>query len=127
MSITPQAIKDQEFQIKFRGYDSLEVKAYLELLAEEFFELHEQNRKLTEESTVFFDQNEVLQREKEEFLKDTRKHHEELGGLKDEVKRKENHNTALQKEVDEVRLLLESSKKETQLAKEMVESAEELM
>lgn len=127
MSITPQAIKDQEFQIKFRGYDSLEVKAYLELLAEEFFELHEQNRKLAEESTVLFDQNEVLQREKEEFLKDTRKHHEELEGLKDEVKRKENHNTALQKEVDEVRHLLESSKKETQLAKEMVESAEELM
>ena len=44
MSITPQAIKDQEFQVKFRGYDAIEVKAYLELLAEEFFELHEQIR-----------------------------------------------------------------------------------
>lgn len=30
MAITPQAIKDQEFQVKFRGYDTVEVKAYLE-------------------------------------------------------------------------------------------------
>ncbi len=42
--LTPQAIKDQEFNIKFRGYDAIEVKAYLELLAEDFFELTEQNR-----------------------------------------------------------------------------------
>jgi len=36
MAITPQAIKDQEFRVKFRGYDEIEVKAYLELIAEEF-------------------------------------------------------------------------------------------
>jgi DivIVA domain-containing protein len=47
--LTPQAIKDQDFQIKFRGYDSIEVKAYLELLAEDFFELTEQNRLQAEE------------------------------------------------------------------------------
>ena len=49
MSITPQAIKDQEFQVKFRGYDAIEVKAYLELLAEEFFELHEARSRQDEE------------------------------------------------------------------------------
>ncbi|HBT96949.1 MAG TPA: hypothetical protein DEB25_04595 [Desulfobulbaceae bacterium] len=41
MSITPQMIKDQEFQTKFRGYDTVEVKDYLDRIAEEFFELVE--------------------------------------------------------------------------------------
>lgn len=52
MSITPQAIKDQEFQLKFRGYDAIEVKAYLELLAEEFFELHEARRNLEQDAVT---------------------------------------------------------------------------
>ncbi len=47
--LTPQAIKDQEFQTKFRGYDSIEVRAYLELLAEDFFDISEKNRSLSEE------------------------------------------------------------------------------
>jgi DivIVA domain-containing protein len=42
MAITPQAIKDQEFKIKLRGYDTIEVNAYLELIADEFFEMFEQ-------------------------------------------------------------------------------------
>lgn len=49
MAITPQAIKDQEFLVKFRGYDAIEVKAYLELVAEEFFELFEKVRQQTED------------------------------------------------------------------------------
>ncbi len=44
--LTPQAIKDQEFEIKFRGYDNVEVKSFLELLAEDFFVLAEENREL---------------------------------------------------------------------------------
>ena len=49
MAIIPQAIKDQEFQSKFRGYDPIEVKGYLELVAEEFFELLEKVRHQDEE------------------------------------------------------------------------------
>ncbi|PIE00175.1 MAG: hypothetical protein CSA81_13975 [Acidobacteria bacterium] len=48
--LTPQAIKDQEFQIKFRGYDNIEVKSFLELLAEDFFVLAEENRELVMEA-----------------------------------------------------------------------------
>ncbi|MDR3629700.1 MAG: DivIVA domain-containing protein [Desulfocapsaceae bacterium] len=48
MAITPQAIKDQEFKVKLRGYDVIEVKAYLELIADEFFEMLEQTRQQTE-------------------------------------------------------------------------------
>ena len=127
MTITPQAIKDQEFQVKFRGYDTLEVKAYLELLAEEFFELHEQNRKLTEEATTFAEEQDTLRREKEAALKESRKHLEEIEGLKIEGQKKESRTAALEKEVDELREQLVNSRKETELAREMVESAEALM
>ena len=65
--LTPQAIKDQEFQVKFRGYDTIEVKSYLELLAEDFFELLEQNRFHTEEIKSLVAEQELLQVEKEKF------------------------------------------------------------
>ena len=58
MAITPQAIKDQEFRIKFRGYDEIEVKAYLELIAEEFFELFEQVKQQTEDIEGLFEEKE---------------------------------------------------------------------
>ncbi len=77
MSITPQAIKDQEFQSKFRGYDTIEVKAYLELLAEEFFELLEAERAREVKKQELIDENEglvlsveALTREKTEFRKE---------------------------------------------------------
>lgn len=68
MSITPQAIKDQEFQVKFRGYDAIEVKAYLELLAEEFFELHEARRQQEEEFAELTEENRQLKEEKDELF-----------------------------------------------------------
>lgn len=72
MSITPQAIKDQEFQVKFRGYDSIEVKAYLELLAEEFFELHEQLRKHEEDYQELLEENDALKQERDVLLNEGR-------------------------------------------------------
>ncbi|RUM46731.1 MAG: DivIVA domain-containing protein, partial [Desulfocapsa sp.] len=32
MTITPQLIKDQEFESKFRGFDPIEVRDYLETI-----------------------------------------------------------------------------------------------
>lgn len=63
--LTAQAIKDQEFQIKFRGYDAIEVRAYLELLAEDYFELAEQNRVQSEEIESLMEEIETLQRDRE--------------------------------------------------------------
>lgn len=127
MSITPQAIKDQEFQVKFRGYDAIEVKAYLELLAEEFFELHEQNRKLLEDSTLLAEEKEALWSEKEALLKESKKHKDGLEDIQAGIKRKDTDLLTVQREVEELRSLLAASRKETELAKEMVESAEDLM
>ncbi len=73
MSITPQTIKDQEFQVKFRGYETIEVKAYLELVAEEFFALQENRRieeeekqELQAENFQFRQRNQELEREVQE-------------------------------------------------------------
>jgi DivIVA domain-containing protein len=70
--LTPQAIKDQEFQIKFRGYDAIEVKSYLELLAEDFFELLEQSRVHIEEIESFVAEQELYQVEKEKIENELR-------------------------------------------------------
>lgn len=72
MTITPQAIKDQEFQVKFRGYDPIEVKAYLDLIAEEFFELHEGNRRQTEAVAELDKKYQELFQEREELLRAAR-------------------------------------------------------
>ncbi len=73
MSITPQTIKDQEFQVKFRGYETIEVKAYLELVAEEVFALQEERRieeeekqELQAENFQFRERNQELEREVQE-------------------------------------------------------------
>lgn len=76
MSITPQAIKDQEFQVKFRGYDAIEVKAYLELLAEEFFELHEVRRRQEDEYAELYEEVQALKEERERLLAEGRQHEE---------------------------------------------------
>lgn len=72
MSITPQAIKDQEFQVKFRGYDTIEVKAYLELLAEEFFELHEMRRRQEDDFAELHEEAQALKQERETLLEEGR-------------------------------------------------------
>lgn len=125
MSITPQAIKDQEFQVKFRGYDAIEVKAYLELLAEEFFELHEQNRKLVDDSALLAEEKEALQAENESLRQESRRHRDELEGLKTEGKQKNSEYLDLQKETEELRGQLAASRRETELAKEVIDAAEE--
>lgn len=52
---TPQEIKDQEFQVKFRGYDPIEVKTYLDEVADDFFALKEQVQAVQEESTTLLE------------------------------------------------------------------------
>ncbi len=81
MSTTPQIIKDQEFQIKFRGYDPVEVTAYLDILADEFFELQERCRLHVDDLQVFHEEREDLEQEKislEASIAESRKMAEEL-------------------------------------------------
>jgi len=83
--LTPQSIKDQEFQTKFRGYEPIEVKAYLELLAEDFFELTEQNRLQAEEIETLLAEQESLQREKEALIAEMKISQENADGVQSEI------------------------------------------
>ena len=49
MSITPQDILEQEFRVRFRGFDMAEVDTFLEKVAESYFKLDEENKNLREQ------------------------------------------------------------------------------
>ena len=48
MKVTPQDIIDKEFRVKFRGFDMVEVDTFLEEVAENFYNLTEENTLLNE-------------------------------------------------------------------------------
>lgn len=89
--LTPQAIKDQEFQIKFRGYDAIEVKAYLELLAEDFFELNEQKRVQEEELESLQAERESLQQENESLAKELELGRENADSIQSQIEKRYSH------------------------------------
>ncbi|KAB2891790.1 MAG: DivIVA domain-containing protein [Desulfobulbaceae bacterium] len=127
MSITPQAIKDQEFQVKFRGYDAIEVKAYLELLAEEFFELHEQIRKQIEDFETLSSEKEVLASELANLQQEIKRHKDLLDNSQTEIARKNDEVQTMQKAMQELQTLAEGSRKEAELAREVVDAVEKKM
>lgn len=49
MKITPLDIKQQQFRLRFRGFDMVEVDNFLDLAANEFEELLRENNQLKEE------------------------------------------------------------------------------
>jgi len=49
MKITPLDIQQQQFRVRFRGFDRVEVDNFLDLLANEFEELLKDNNQLREE------------------------------------------------------------------------------
>jgi cell division initiation protein len=49
MKITPLDIQQQQFRVKFRGFDMVEVDNFLDLVANEFEELLRDNKRVKEE------------------------------------------------------------------------------
>ncbi len=105
--LTPQAIKDQEFNIKFRGYDAIEVKAYLELLAEDFFDLTEQNRLQVEEIETLAAEQESLQKEKDTLATEAEASRENTEGIQSEIQEGYKHKD---QEIIDLKAELEESK-----------------
>lgn len=104
MALTPQLIKDQEFEQKFRGCDPLEVRDYLEVVANEFFELQEQCAEQLEELETLRDAKENSEKytgSLETDMEFTRKVSDEL---KDSCTQKEEKIKELTKEVEELQL-----------------------
>jgi len=112
MAITPQLIKDQEFEQKFRGCDPLEVRDYLEVVANEFFELQEQCAEQLEELEALREAKENSEKytgSLETDMEFTRKVSDEL---KDSCTQKEEKLKELAKEIEELQLSLADTKQE---------------
>ncbi|GEM_PF-274474 len=123
MTLTPQLIKDQEFQVKFRGCDPLEVRDYLETIADEFFELQEQCKEYLEELELLRKEKETSEDYNSSLETDmefTRKISEELkeGCVQKEEKLKE-----LNKEVEELQLRIADMEQENVERDEEVSAA----
>ena len=104
MLLTPQLIKDQDFQSKFKGFDPIEVRDYLEIIANEFFELQEQCKEQAEELESLREEKESSENFNSSLETDmefTRKISEEL---KDGCAQKEEKVKELSKEVEELQL-----------------------
>ena len=122
--LTPQAIKDQEFQNKFRGYDAIEVKAYLELLAEDFFELTEQNRVQIEEIETLQAEQESLVRDKETLAAEVKEGQENADGIQADIEEGYKHKDL---EIEELKEKLTTAEKRIgELDKEVAVQAEKI-
>jgi len=124
MSITPQAIKDQEFLVKFRGYDTIEVKAYLELLAEEFFELHEVRRRQEDEYAELYEEVQELKRERESLLEQSRQKEEHSGNSEVRSLEKDKAIGELQNQVESLEQQVAAAELENNLQQEAWERQE---
>lgn len=113
--LTPQAIKDQEFQIKFRGYDAIEVKAYLELLAEDFFEVTEQNRVQVEEIEALQAEQESLVRDKETLATEVKESQDNADGIQSDIEEEYKHKDL---EIEELKEKFENTEKKVEELKE---------
>ncbi len=88
MKLTPIEIKNQEFKKSMRGYDAVEVDTFLELVAEKFNELMEENQRLTKQNLIF--ETELKNyREVEKTLKATLKNVQESSQISKENSQKE--------------------------------------
>ncbi len=124
MSITPQLIKDQEFQVKFRGFDPIEVRDYLETIADEFFELQERVKEQLEELEGLREEKETFENYNSSLETDmqfTRKISEEL---KDGCSQKEEKIQELTKEIEELQLRIDDIDQEKAEQEEEVSAAE---
>ncbi len=92
-------IKDQEFQVKFRGYDTVEVKAYLELIAEEFFELLEQVRQQVDELDSIVAERDLLLAEKKSLDSGLAAPGGGIDEIEDVVAERDSEIEALQREI----------------------------
>ncbi len=133
MTITPQLIKDQEFESKFRGFDPIEVKDYLETIADEFFELQEKCKAQEEELESFHEAKESSEEYKSSLETDMEFTRKMSAELKDGCAKKEGKITELAAEVEELQLRIADMEQENaeqddevstvEAAKEEVEKA----
>jgi cell division initiation protein len=70
MKITPIDIEQQQFRVKFRGFDMAEVDAFLDVVAEQMDSLIRENINLKEEMKKLSEEADAI-RNKEKLINDT--------------------------------------------------------
>ncbi len=81
MKITPLDIQQQQFRVRFRGFDIVEVDNFLDLVANEFEELLKENNLLREESrrkSAKISEMEAMERDLREALVSVQRITEEM-------------------------------------------------
>lgn len=127
MAITPQAIKDQEFKVKFRGYDAIEVKAYLELIAEEFFEVFEQARQQVEDIDGLVQEKEKLIGQNTSFEQDKDSLQRKFDQITTELEKKNERNTTLLQEIEDLKARIANLEQEGGEKQEELRAVKELL
>jgi cell division initiation protein len=88
MRLTPIEIKNQEFKKAMRGYDSVEVDTFIELVADKYQELLEENEKITKQNLIL--ESEMANfKDVEKTLKQTLKNVQENSQISKENSAKE--------------------------------------
>ncbi len=67
MPLTPENIQNQQFHVRFRGFDVDEVDAFLEKVAENYLVLVKKNEQLTDEMTAVQGERDQIQAQERSF------------------------------------------------------------
>ncbi len=124
MSITPQMIKDQEFEVKFRGFDPIEVRDYLEVVANEFFEMQEMYKEQLEELDGLRDGKEGVEDHSKSLEADMEFNKMISEELKESCSQKDGTIEELKKEIEELQLRIADIEQEKVEGEEEVSAAE---
>jgi len=123
MKITPLDIRQQQFNVRFRGFDAEEVDTFLEMIANEYEEIIEENKKLKgelekkkEQIKLYMESEEKLKR----MLKSNQKLKDEIAGtagkeaqliIKDAELRAREILGSSHKEVEKIKIEIQELKK----------------
>ena len=119
MKLTPLDIKKQEFKKSMRGYDAIEVDAFLEMVADEFESLNQEKNNLSDEVLKLKTQLQDYQ-EVEKTLKETLMHAQESINESREVSKREANMTVREAEVQAEKILAHTKLKLAEMKNELV-------
>ena len=119
MKLTPLDIKKQEFKKSMRGYDAIEVDAFLEMVADEFESLNQEKNNLADEVLKLKTQLQDYQ-EVEKTLKETLMHAQESINESRETSKREASLTVREAEMQAEKIMEDTKLKLATMKNELV-------
>ncbi|KAA3617234.1 MAG: DivIVA domain-containing protein [Calditrichaeota bacterium] len=119
MKLTPVEIKNQEFKKTMRGYDTVEVDTFIELVADKYQQLLEENEKIVKQNLVL--ETEMANfKDVEKTLKQTLKNVQENSQISKENSAKEANLIKKEAELASAQMLEKTRLKVHQMREELV-------